>query len=255
MKKKFLWLLAAAVALAAAVLLRPQTADMLILRRVEGAETVLRWSSEDRGDIRAVSRAIKKALGPAGELPGDFDTALPGYTLEGWDGPDTWAVWSGGWLRDQDGVCCPCDPDWDALTALLEPDSQASIQRVAELASMEGSWNTELMVPSDGGPAYGMETTLTEVRGSELWLRVEGTAYPGVEYPDNRLEVLVDGSWYIVPPDRDSGSVPSVFTGISKGHVETRVVDINLVCASYAWLPAGRYRVWAFGLTYEFTLD
>ena len=256
MKKKLKWIvLMLVLAGAAALIFWPKRADRILLCRVEGAETVLRWSSEDRGDIRAVSRAIKKSLGPAGELPGDFHTSLPGYTLEGWDGPDTWAVWSGDWLRDQNGVCYPCDPDWDALTALLEPDSQASIQRVAELASMEGSWNTELMVPSDGGPAYGMETTLTEVRGSELWLRVVGTAYPAVEHPDNRLEVLVDGSWYIVPAAQSFGPVTGVFTGIEKGQVSTPVVDIDLICARYAWLPAGRYRVWAYGLTYEFTLD
>ena len=155
-------------------------------------------------------------------------------------------------VKSQDGVCYPCSPDGEGLAAELTPDRQASIDRVAELASMDGTWHTGVMELSDGGPAYGMETTLTEARGSELWLRVEGTAYPAVEYPDNRLEVLVDGSWYIVPPDRDFGPVLSVFTGISKGLVETRVVNIDLVCASYAWLPAGRYRVWAFGFTYEF---
>ena len=240
----------------ALILICLATADELTICVVTGPDLT---DADCRG-LHGISRvflksiAIKDAAGAIQQPPKDFVATFPSYILEGWNGPNSWAIWSNQWLVDQDGNWRPCRVDWE--TILDEMDTgKFSIRHRAELAAISGDWNKEFLLIADGGAIPNVTATIEKIQGSELWMRVTSDSINPVVLIQPALDVLLDGVWYRLPRDYAPNMGEPTAASVQKGMQFTPVVNIDLICARYDYLPAGRYRIWAYGATYEFDLD
>lgn len=175
--------------------------------------------------------------------------------------PGETVVWSGGYLFTSSGDVYVCDMDFEPL---MEPDldclrqrefndtSLSDLSAFRPLFSANGGWDADYLKPAEHGDMYPeaiINAELKELsdRNGYYWATIElsNTGDQNWRYESRtaNVEVLVDGTWYVVPRDPSviayTGMTTTYNDSLAPGGTQT----IGATIGPYGKLPPGEYRL------------
>ena len=175
--------------------------------------------------------------------------------------PGETVVWTDGYLFTSSGDVYVCNMDFEPL---LVPDLDCLRQREVNdtelsdlsafrpLFSANGGWDAEYLTPAEHSDMYpetyiNAEFKELSDRNGYFWATIElsNTGDQNWRYESRTadVEVLVDGSWYVVPRDPSviayAGMVMSYNDTLAPGGTQT----IGATIGPYGDLPPGEYRL------------
>ncbi|MCR5327756.1 MAG: hypothetical protein K6E12_02720 [Saccharofermentans sp.] len=175
--------------------------------------------------------------------------------------PGETVVWSGGYLFTSSGDVYECvmdfgplmEPDLDCLHQIEVNDTELSdLSAFRPLFCANGGWDAEYLTPSEHSDMYTEDYINAEFkelsdRNGYFWATIElsngGTQNWRYESRTADVEVLVDGTWYVVPRDPRviafAGMVVTYNDSLEPGDTQT----IGATIGPYGGLPPGEYRL------------
>ena len=175
--------------------------------------------------------------------------------------PGETVVWSGGYLFTSSGDVYMCGMDFEPL---MEPDLECLRQRevndteLSDLSAFRplfcanGGWDAEYLTPAEHSDMYPEDCINAEFkelsdRNGYFWATIELSNTGGQNWRyESRIadvEVLVGGTWYMVPRDPGviafAGMVVTYNDSLAPGITQT----IGATIGPYGELPPGEYRL------------
>lgn len=190
----------------------------------------------------------------------DVTTPIYGFSMGTGDGEGLMMAWSNGNLYNRDGTVYEFDFDFAAVldkyefSELWSGEGILSMPCARSLVLDENGWNkTLLSVAEEKVAPDGIELEITYDGDGQIHAvyRNNGTEeWDFGEYYS--LQASLDGEWYTIPTTSEMnwGFIDIGYMLESGGEWET---TYNL--EMYGELPAGLYRISAYGLTAEFTVE
>ena len=189
------------------------------------------------------------------------DITLPVYGLETGttDGDALVAAWSNGYWITQNGAAYSFDFDFASLEQSYNWKNESSFPSFNVfpcahfLSQDESGWNTTLLTPAvEPAPPPGISMILKSFDSTGLRVYIANNSGSEWMYGETFvLQALLGNSWYEVPtlPGRWMFSMVGII--VRDGEVKQHIYTLE----SYGDLPAGVYRVAAFGLSAEFSVE
>jgi len=189
------------------------------------------------------------------------DIALPiyGFWIGSTDGSPIFAAWSNGYWITKDGKAYSFDYDFEKLekeypwTDKREASSFAIFPCAYYLSKDENGWRDTLLSPADELKApQGITMTLEAWKRDAVAVNIANnrtTQWMYGEFFD--LQVLLDGIWYEIPTVPENWAFLAIGINIKGGEEQRKMYNISM----YGQLPAGTYRLAAYGLSVEHTIE
>jgi len=228
----------------------------------DGHQTTLYWVEREENAIPAIDALKSVSVKPSSDW--SFDKIqLPFYSihLPLIEGDHMEALWTNGYWIDQEGCIWNFDFDFEKLLSetkwarlpMVQEENEIACSRYLKL--WNGQWNLEWMtLAQEPQPPANITLIVTGVEDMTVRTTIENKGSETWEYGYLwRLQVCLDGKWYIVPNlPADRLAFPALALGLKPG--ETAEQNFSWK-SSYAPLPPGQYRVEFNGLTAGFTLE
>lgn len=227
----------------------------------DGERVIDYYISDDPAEREILSRLTEvSAKETRAVTTADVTLPIYGFGMGTGDGEGLLMAWSDGKLYDRDGSVYEFDFDFESVLSeydfseLWSGDGILSVPCAKYLVLDENGWNkTYLSVAEDKESPGGIELEITYDGEGQIHAvyRNNGTEEWdfGAYYS---LQANLDGEWYTVPssPEQNFGFVDIGYMLESGGEWET-----TYSLEMYGELPAGLYRIVAYGLTAEFTIE
>jgi len=192
------------------------------------------------------------------------DLTLPicGFSASKQNGQQFFIAFSGGRAITQDGVAYFCDLDPAAIEADYAWDedwfeAEAAAFPCDRLLLLHGdAWRTDLMRPAPAHTAPdGITAELVEWNGGNAVVTFRNNSAADWNFgADFGVEVCIDGIWYPIPTRMSEYALafPAIGYVVSAGGTWKETYAISAHYGGIPALPAGQYRLVAYGLTVEF---
>jgi hypothetical protein len=188
----------------------------------------------------------------------DAGTPVYGVWMGKADGSGIFAAWSNGYWITQEGKAYAFDFDFEAFRQGHEWDHAITFQSFAGfpcavfLTQDKNGWNSSLLTPApDLIPPDGiaMTTESSDNDADAISVKFENNSGEEWAYGEYfRLDVLLNGVWYEIPTMPGHWGFNDIGLSIQSGESQNKTYNI----AMYGELPAGTYRIVAYGLSAEF---
>ena len=225
----------------------------------DGAEMTCYWLSDDALEWEIINKMKNTSALPAEVTTDDVKFPAYGFELGSTDGWGLNMAWSNGYLYNRDGEVYDFDFDFEKILEKYDFEERWTrsdglwIPCLRYLVQDENGWNAELMNPliEEPVPPEGISVEIDYTGDTiEAVFRNDGTEdwNFGTYWS---LQVKLGGQWYEVPASPVSNwGFPDVGYGLTPGGTWEETYHMDM----YGDLPAGQYRLTAFGVTDEFTI-
>ncbi len=214
------------------------------------------WLLDDPLEHEILGKMKETAANPADVTTEDVTFPVYGFEIGTTDGLGLNMAWSNGYLYNRDGAVYEFDFDFGKLLkdyGFEERDVWQDRHIVCEryLVLDENGWNADLMKSVDEDPSAPEGITLEATRENEkihAVFRNGGTEdwYFGTYYS---LHVQLGDGWYHVPVSpEENWAFYDIGYEIQPGGEWEETYNLMM----YGDLPVGHYRLFAYGLTWEF---
>ncbi len=225
------------------------------------------WISDADTEREILAELAKVKATPVENFSSD-KVSYPMYavTIGSTDGRGLRMLWTNGYLITRYGEVYKFDYDFGKTMDSLDwgnewtqppaPGSRNGISHVSGmpnaryLALENGQWNSRYLKPADSpSPPANVTMELVEWTDEHVSVTISGSRADEWSYGRNfSLEVLLDGTWYVVPqtPEENWGfTSEAILLQPGKENRENYSLDM------YGPLPAGHYRLVMYGLSVE----
>ncbi|MDR1158744.1 MAG: hypothetical protein LBK75_10675 [Oscillospiraceae bacterium] len=232
----------------------------LAFYRFDGEETSLSYSY-DSNTTKSILSALDAVCAVAAKNWSLDDITLPiyGFEITATDGSGLFAAWSNGYWISQDGTVYRFDFSFAELeTQYPWSDQQGDFSFTYFpcahfLTQDENGWNRTLLTPvAELEPPDGVTMTLESWDKDMVTVTIaanSGTSWHYGEY--YALQVFLEDVWYEIPVMPKHWGFHDIALLLQAGEKKNQTYYLKM----YGDLPAGTYRIAAYGLSVENTLS